>query len=55
MSKQQDFSEEDIQKTIKYLKTKNPEEATRGNAIKFLKGMKVTAHMIANKVTEGTE
>ncbi|MDA1317403.1 MAG: hypothetical protein O3B87_05295 [bacterium] len=49
-----DITEEDIQKTINYLKTsKGQEEATRENAIKLLQGMQITAHMIAHdKVSE---
>lgn len=48
-----DFSEEDIQKAINYLKTnKSPEEATRENAIKLLQGMEITAHMIAHEEVE---
>jgi hypothetical protein len=44
-----EITEEDIQKAINYLKTnKSPEEATRENAIKFLQGMQITAHMIAH-------
>lgn len=46
------FSEEDIQRTIRYLKTKDPKTATRENAIKMLEGMKVTAHMIAHDIVD---
>lgn len=48
-----DITEEDIQKTINYLKTtKGDKEATRENAIKLLQGMQVTAHMIAHDEVE---
>jgi len=48
-----DITEEDIQKAINYLKTsKGEEEATRENAIKLLKGMQITAHMIAHDEVE---
>lgn len=43
-----DFSEKDIETTIKYLKTIKPQESTREYAIKLLKGMKLTAHIIAH-------
>lgn len=47
-----EFSEEDIQSTIKYLKTKNPEKATREDAIRFLEGMETSAHMIAHDIVD---
>lgn len=56
-----DITEADIQKAIKYLETnKGKEEATRENAIKFLQGMQITAHMIAHdqvdkKIVEGKQ
>ncbi|NCT55688.1 hypothetical protein GW755_02465, partial [bacterium] len=44
-----DITEADIQKAINYLETnKEKEEATRENAIKFLQGMQITAHIIAH-------
>jgi len=44
-----DITEADIQKAINYLETnKGKEEATRENAIKFLQGMQITAHIIAH-------
>lgn len=48
IKKDVDFSEKYIETTIKYLKTIKPQEATRENAIKLLKGMKLTAHIIAH-------
>lgn len=50
-----EFSEEDIQSTIKYLKTKNPDKATREDAIKLLQKMGDTAHIIAHGVVEKDE
>ncbi len=48
-----DITEEDIQKAINYLRiNKSPEGATRENAIKYLQGMQITAHMIAHDVVD---
>ena len=54
MNKQtSEITEEDIQKAINYLRiNKSPEEATRENAIKYLQGMQITAHMIAHDVVD---
>lgn len=50
-----DFSEADIEKTIRYLRVKDPSKATREYAIKLLKGMKISAHVIAHKILDKTE
>lgn len=46
--KSSNFSEKDIQATIRYLKSKDPLKATRENAIKTLQGMKIASHVIAH-------
>jgi len=46
-----EITENDIKIAIKYLETQG-KEATRENAIKLLKGMQITAHMIAHKKVE---
>lgn len=48
----QEYPEEDIQSTIKYLKINDPENATREGAIKFLRGMHATSHMIAHDIVK---
>jgi HEAT repeat protein len=46
------FSEEDIQTAMRYLQTKDPEKATREDAIELLKKMGDTAHLIAEMSAE---
>ena len=44
-----------IKKAIKYLRTKNPDKATREEAISLLRKMGDTAHEIAHDVVEKEE
>ena len=51
-NKDREITEEDIQKAIRYLKTKDPAKANREDAIKLLQSMQLTAHMIAHDQVE---
>lgn len=46
------FTEEDIQKVLVYLKIHHPERATREGAIKFLEGLKDAAKDITKALEE---
>jgi hypothetical protein len=46
------ITEEEIQKVLKMLRDSKPEEATRENAIKVIKGMKKMAGVALDKIDE---
>ena len=52
MSKNKEQYEKDIESVIRFLKTTDPENATRERAIEMLGNMESLAHLIAHKVVE---
>lgn len=47
-----EISEEDIAKTLNYLRTNENKDATREDAIKFLEEQHAKAHIAAHKIVE---
>lgn len=47
-----EITEEDIEKTVQYLKTNVNKDATREDAIKFLQEKHDMAHLAAHKIVE---
>lgn len=49
------MTEEDIEATVRYLRTHGEPNATRDDAIEYLNGMQATLHLAAHKIVEDME